>query len=95
MPSQFNTAAFATFAGLSLLLAAVRLYGVVSQSVSQRRKEIGIRIALGATPREVIATVVREGVQLAVIGAVAGVAGGLALTRLMRGILFEVRTTDP
>jgi ABC-type antimicrobial peptide transport system permease subunit len=79
---------------MSLLLAAIGLYGIVSQSVLQRRKEIGIRIALGATPGKITGDTMREGIILVVIGAVIGLVCGLALTRLIKSMLFGVTTTD-
>lgn len=94
LPSEFSTAIFGGFACMSLLLAAIGLYGIVSQSVLQRRKEIGIRIALGATPGNITENAMREGLMLGVIGAVLGLIGGLALTRLISGMLFGVTTTD-
>jgi putative ABC transport system permease protein len=95
LPSQSNTAIFASFAGISLLLAAVGLYAIVSQSVLQRRKEIGIRVALGASARNVIGNTVREGIVLAATGATVGLAGAAAVTHLLRSMLFGVATTDP
>jgi putative ABC transport system permease protein len=95
LPSQSNAAIFAAFAGMALLLAAVGLYAIVSQSVLQRRKEIGIRIALGASAPNVIGNTIREGIVLAATGAVIGLAGGALLTQLLRSMLFGVATTDP
>ena len=95
LPSQLNTAMFGAFAVTSLLLAAIGLYAIVAQSVLQRRKEIGIRIALGATPAAVIANAMREGMLLGVAGAAIGLAGAFALIRLIRSILFGVTATDP
>lgn len=95
LPSQSNSALFAALAGISLLLAAVGLYAVVSQTVLQRRQEIGIRMALGAQARDVIGRTIREAIVLAGAGALGGVAGGLLLTRLIRSMLFGVTTTDP
>lgn len=92
---QLNTIVIAGFAALSLLIAAVGLYSVVSQSVSQRRQEIGIRVALGATPREVISVILKEGITLAVFGMAIGLAVGIALTRLMQSLLFGLTTNDP
>jgi putative ABC transport system permease protein len=95
LPSQSNTAVFAALAGISLLLAAVGLYAIVSQTALQRRQEIGIRMALGAQARDVIGRTMREGIVLAASGAAGGVAGNLLLTRLIRSMLFGVTTTDP
>jgi putative ABC transport system permease protein len=95
LPSEFSGAIFGGFACISLLLAAIGLYAIVSQSVLQRRKEIGIRIALGATPGKITSNTMREGFIVGVIGAVIGLVGGFALTRLMSSMLFGVTTTDP
>ena len=81
--------------GMALLLSAVGLYGVVSYLVSRRRGEIGVRIALGARVSQVTRMVMLQSVRLAVVGAVIGLAGAFAGTRLMRALLFEVSPTDP
>jgi putative ABC transport system permease protein len=86
---------FAVFAGLALLLGAVGIYGVVSYSVAQRTREIGIRMALGARRQEVLLLVVGQGAKLALAGVTIGTAGGLMLTRLMSGLLYGVHATDP
>ncbi|MGH7688304.1 MAG: FtsX-like permease family protein, partial [Gemmatimonadaceae bacterium] len=83
------------FAVGALLLSAIGLYGIVAYGVSQRTREIGIRIALGATHGRVIALVLRDGVQFVMLGAVAGLAGALVSTRLLRAMLFQTTTTDP
>src|SRR5207248_6094331 len=80
---------------LALLLTAVGLYGVLSHYVTQRTREIGIRVALGATRRHVLALVVGEGMLLVGIGAAVGIAAAAAATRLMRTLLFGVTPTDP
>jgi predicted permease len=83
------------FAAIALALAAVGIYGVTSHGVSHRRREIGIRIALGADPWAVVGLVVAQGMGLVLAGVAAGVAGALLLTRLMAGLLYGVGATDP
>jgi predicted lysophospholipase L1 biosynthesis ABC-type transport system permease subunit len=83
-----------TFAGLALLLAVVGTYGVLSYMVVERRREIGIRMALGADRFEVIALVMKQGLQSAAIGVAAGVAGAFGVTRLIGSLLFGVQPTD-
>lgn len=82
------------FAGIAVMMAAVGIYGVISHSVSQRTHEIGIRMALGALPSDVLKLVVRRGLVLAVIGIGAGLAGALVLTRVLSSLLFGVNATD-
>ncbi len=81
--------------GVAMLLGAVGLYGVVAYGVSMRRREIGVRIALGARPAEVSRAVSLAGLRLAAAGIAIGLAGALAFTRLLRGLLYEVSATDP
>jgi putative ABC transport system permease protein len=83
------------FALLALTLGAVGVYGVIAHLVVQRTREIGIRIALGAVPREILQLVIAQGAWLAGLGIVAGMLGALAVTRLLTGLLFQVRPTDP
>jgi putative ABC transport system permease protein len=83
------------FAGLALLLAALGTYGVLSNAVAERRREIGIRMALGAGQGSVLGEVMKQGLALASIGIVAGLAGALALNRLIASLLFGVQPTDP
>jgi putative ABC transport system permease protein len=82
------------FAGLALLLAAVGTYGVLSYMVTERRREIGVRIALGASRSSVIGLVMKQGLQATVIGVVVGVAGAFAANRMMASLLFGVQPTD-
>jgi putative ABC transport system permease protein len=83
------------FAVLAMLLAAVGLYGVIAHSVAQRRREIGIRMALGARSWDVVAQVLRNAVALVAVGLLFGMLGALALTRVMKSLLFEVSPLDP
>ncbi|HEX9700785.1 MAG TPA: ABC transporter permease [Acidobacteriota bacterium] len=92
---RFTMAILAVFGAVALALAAVGIYGVVSYSVARRRREMGIRIALGAQPRGVRRLVVRRSMTLVAAGIVIGVLGALALTRLLETMLYEVSPTDP
>lgn len=83
------------FAGLALLLAAIGTYGVLSYMVAERRREIGIRMALGADQASVMGQVMKQGLTLTTIGIVAGLAGALALNRLIASLLYGVQPTDP
>jgi len=92
---RFRTWLIGIFAGLALLLAAVGIYGVLSYSVTQRTREIGIRVTLGADRSHVLRTVVGEGLRFTLFGVALGVAGGLAVTRVLQGFLFGVSAFDP
>src|SRR6185436_17166238 len=78
-----------------LLLSAVGIYGIVHFTVSQRQREFGVRMALGATSQDIFRLVLRQGLRLPAIGAIAGLIGAFAITRLIEHLLFEVRPTDP
>jgi putative ABC transport system permease protein len=92
---RFNTFLLGVFAGLALLLTSVGLYGVISYSVAQRTHEIGIRMALGAQPRDVQRIVVGEGLRLALIGVGTGLVAAFVFTRFLSSLLFGIETTDP
>lgn len=94
-PRRLNALLLATFASLALALVSVGIYGVMAYSVAQRTHEIGIRLALGAQPSHVIKLVVGRGLALALVGMMIGLAGALALTRVMTSLLYGVSATDP
>jgi ABC-type antimicrobial peptide transport system permease subunit len=93
--TSFTLVMLVAAAGAALVLGIVGLYGVLSYVVSTRRREIAIRFALGARARDVQARIVRQGVVLAGIGVVIGVAAAVAVTRLMTSLLYEVQAVDP
>jgi putative ABC transport system permease protein len=92
---RFRTWLLGLFALLALLLSTIGIYGVMSYSVTQRLHEIGIRIALGAQPKEVFRLVTGEGLRLALIGVTVGFAASLALTRVLHSFLYEISAIDP
>jgi predicted permease len=94
-PHRFNMALLAAFAGLALLLAAVGIYGVMTQFVAQRTHEIGIRMALGARPLDVVRLVLGQGARLAFLGLGIGIVVAAAATRLIRSLLYGVSASDP
>jgi putative ABC transport system permease protein len=92
---RFSMLLLALFAGLALFLAAVGLYGVVSYTVSQRTREIGLRMAIGAQPKDVLRMVIGGGMKLAAIGVVLGLGAAVALAGLIESLLFDVAPSDP
>jgi putative ABC transport system permease protein len=92
---RFNTLLLASFAALAFLLSAIGIYGVVSYTFSQRRTEVGIRMALGATPVDALWLVIGDGGKLTLLGLATGVVIALVLTRFMRSLLFDVGAADP
>jgi putative ABC transport system permease protein len=92
---RFRTLLLSGFAAVALLLAAIGIYGVLAYFVSQRSRELGVRLALGARPRSVFALVVAQGLRPVLIGAIAGLAVAVAVTSLMKTLLFGVAPADP
>lgn len=92
---RFTLFIIVAFAGAALLLATLGVYGIVSYVVTQRTREIGVRVALGAQRRDILELIVGEGLRLGVTGIAIGVGASLLLTRLLRGLVFGVSTTDP
>ena len=93
--SRFVLVLLAGFAGVALVLAAIGVSGVMSYMVAERRQEIGIRLALGASPRQVLMAIVRHGASIAVVGLVIGTAVAAGTSRLMTGLVYGVEVTDP
>ncbi len=93
--NDFYMTLLSIFSGVALALAAIGVYGLMAYTVQQRTPEIGLRMALGASPQQVRKMVVSQGMLLAVIGVVIGVAASLALARLMASLLFGVKPWDP
>jgi putative ABC transport system permease protein len=94
-PYRFNLFTFGLFAAVALLLASVGIYGTLAYSMARRTQEIGIRLALGAARGEVVAMVVRQGMTVALTGTLVGLVIGVAVARVMRGLLYEVSPSDP
>jgi predicted permease len=92
---RFYMVLLGAFAGMAVLLAALGIFGVMSYAVVQRQREIGIRVALGAHPAEVLGMVMRHALGLTALGVAVGLLGALALSRVLRSLLFEVSPTDP
>jgi putative ABC transport system permease protein len=92
---RINMLLMTIFAGIAFLLTGIGVYGVIAYSVKQRTREIGVRIALGARPRDITKLVLVQGLKLAVVGVSIGIAGAAILTRVISRLLFEVSTVDP
>lgn len=92
---RFRALVLSAFAALALGLAAIGIYGVMSYSVARRNRDIGVRVALGAQSRDILRMILGEGLALTAVGLMAGVAASLALSRILAGLLFGVRVTDP
>ena len=95
LPARLGAMAFMLFAGLALALAVLGVYGVVGYAVARRTREAGIRLAVGAQPRAVVGLLMREGVVLVTVGAVAGLALGFGAAQVLRGLLYGVGAGDP
>jgi putative ABC transport system permease protein len=94
-PARLRTALLAIFAGVALLLAAVGIYGVVSYSVAQRAREMAIRLALGASPGDLLKLVIGKTMLIVLVGLALGAGAALALTRVLASLLYDTSLTDP
>jgi putative ABC transport system permease protein len=92
---RFNTLLLGAFAAIALLLTAAGIFGVLSYLVTQRTREMGLRMALGAQPRDVLRVIVGHGMRLVLVGLCIGVAAALVVTRWMSSVLFDVKPSDP
>jgi predicted permease len=95
LPARLAAAALGVFGLLGLVLASIGMYGVMAYTVSQRRREIGIRMAIGAAGRDVVGMIMRQGLSLVIVGAAIGIGGALAASRLLRGVLYSPSVVDP
>ena len=94
-PRKFVVRLLGLFAGVALLLAMVGMYGVIAYSVAQRTPEVGVRMALGAHPQDILRLLVRQGLFMTITGVVLGLVGAFGLTRVLNSFLFQVSATDP
>jgi ABC-type antimicrobial peptide transport system permease subunit len=92
---RFLTLLLGLFSGLAVLLAAVGIYGLLHFSVVQRTQEIGVRLALGATKKDVLVLILGKGMSMACLGVVIGLVGAVAVSRFIASLLFGIRPTDP
>jgi ABC-type antimicrobial peptide transport system permease subunit len=92
---NFNMLLLSIFAAIALLLAAIGIYGIMAYSVEQRTQELGIRMALGASRKSMLVLIVKQGMKLASIGVLAGLAVSYGLTRLLSSLLYGVKASDP
>ena len=92
---RFSTLLFGLFAALGLIVAVMGIYGIQSYSVVQRSREVGVRMAMGAKPQDVLRLVLRQGLKLALVGLAVGLVGALGMTRFLASLLFEIAPTDP
>jgi ABC-type antimicrobial peptide transport system permease subunit len=92
---RFHLLLIAIFAGIAVALAVVGVHSIVAYSVGQRTREIGLRVALGAQKRDIFQLIVGQGMGLAAVGVVVGLAGSMGLARFLESLLFEIRPSDP
>jgi len=92
---HFSTLLLAGFSAASLLLAAIGIYGILAYAVSERTREIGVRVAIGATPARVVSLIIRAAAPPVTAGVLLGISGALAFTGLLRGMLFQISPRDP
>jgi putative ABC transport system permease protein len=95
LPARIAASLFASFGMLALALAAIGIYGIMSYSVSRRTHEIGVRVALGAQASDVLRLILGQGMTPVLIGVVLGISAALAVTRLMKSLLFGMSAADP
>jgi ABC-type antimicrobial peptide transport system permease subunit len=92
---RFDTLLLSGFAALAFILSAIGVYGLISYSVEERRREVGVRLAIGATPAGVVRLIVADGARMAAVGGAAGALGAVLVTPIIRSLLFDVGAFDP